>query len=303
MGALTRCIAAAIVAMACIAAPGDGAAAKKRKTAKPARTANEMTFTIMRASDAACEPECPQWIAASGDITPRTPARLRAVLKAAGKAKLPIVITSPGGSVEAALTMGDMIRQRQLTVAVGASLSRGCLADDGACKAKPGPSTVYGGVISGQSAYCNSACTLVLAAGSQRLASERDTVGVHQIVSTPRYERVYWRETYRIIKGKKKVLSHKITGRKVIIGKATTKLGKGYRSKLSAYVKRMGVGQAYLDLYESAGPAAIHNMSAAERRATNIVTMPVTAQGLAAPALCAGSAPALHCVARQRKAG
>jgi hypothetical protein len=303
VGAWTRLFVAAIALMACFMVAGDAGAAKKQKKAKPAVPKNEMTFTIMRASEAACEPECPQWIAASGDITPRTPGRLRTALKATGKAKLPIVISSPGGSVEAALAMGAMIRERKLTVAVGTSLSRGCAVDDDACKAKPGQSTVYNGVISGVTAYCNSACTLVLASGSLRIASDWDTIGVHQILTTPRYERVYYRETYRIINGKKKVLSHKVTGRKIITGKATTKLDKGFRRKLSAYVKRMGVGQAYLDLYESAAPADIHNMTSAERRATKIVTMPMSAQGLTAPTMCKGSVHAPHCVARKPKAG
>lgn len=299
-------IIAVFAVIGCMAATGDADAARKQKKAKPATAAKpgtEMVFTIMRATDAACEPECPQWIAASGDITLRTPGKLRSALKAMGKARLPIVITSAGGSVEAALAMGAMIRERKLIVAVGASYSTGCLAGDDACKAKPGPGTVYSGVVSNHSTFCNSACTLVLASGSQRLASRWDVIGVHQIVFTPSYERIYYRETYRMIKGRKKILSHKITGRKVTTGKATTKLDKAYGAKLSAYVRRMGVSQAYLDLYQSAPPTTVHNMTVAERLASRIVTTPDSAQGLARPAMCQGSVHARHCVVRKPKAG
>nr|WP_316655300.1 hypothetical protein [uncultured Gellertiella sp.] len=48
------------------------------------------------------------------------------MLKSIGKENLPIVISSPGGVVEAVIELGRMIRKRQMSVGVGRSYADSC---------------------------------------------------------------------------------------------------------------------------------------------------------------------------------
>ena len=78
-----------------------------------------MAFVVVRSGEPGCEPTCPEWISAEGGIAANTPAQLKKLLKTLGGRKLPIVVSSPGGDVDAALALGRMIRQYKLDVAVG----------------------------------------------------------------------------------------------------------------------------------------------------------------------------------------
>ncbi len=68
-----------------------------------------MRIAIVRNANSTCEPLCPEWISLSGMIMPETPSKLRKVLKQLGARRLPIVIDSNGGAVDAAMEMGRMI--------------------------------------------------------------------------------------------------------------------------------------------------------------------------------------------------
>ncbi|MBB3949157.1 hypothetical protein [Aureimonas jatrophae] len=91
-------------------------------------------------------------LAAVGRIDPGTAERLRAALKGAGgEGVTRLVLHSPGGSVEDALAMARLLRERGLETRVPA---------DG---------------------YCASACPLVFAGGTARAAGEGAWIGVHQV--------------------------------------------------------------------------------------------------------------------------
>ncbi|TIM19564.1 MAG: hypothetical protein E5Y61_34240, partial [Mesorhizobium sp.] len=62
---------------------------------------SEMRFIIARSSAVGCKPNCPEWISAEGAIAAGTPALLKRVLKKLGTRKLPIIVNSPGGDVDA----------------------------------------------------------------------------------------------------------------------------------------------------------------------------------------------------------
>ncbi|TIU85827.1 MAG: hypothetical protein E5W03_09965, partial [Mesorhizobium sp.] len=78
-----------------------------------------MQFAFVRSNAPGCEPTCPEWISAEGAIQADTPALFRRVLKILNGRKLPIVVNSPGGDVNAALTLGRLIRKNKLDIAVG----------------------------------------------------------------------------------------------------------------------------------------------------------------------------------------
>ena len=73
-----------------------------------------------------------------------------------------ILLSSPGGDVGQALVMGEAIRARGLTTAVGTA--------DASGEVRP--------------AYCASACVLVFAGGKTRYGIEGSALGVHRFVTT-----------------------------------------------------------------------------------------------------------------------
>jgi hypothetical protein len=231
----------------------DGAAfaaqPKKAKAAAAPQPIYEapMRVVVVRNSFPTCEPDCPQWISAEGEITSGTPAVFRRVFKQIGDKNLPLVIRSPGGSINAAIEIGNMVRKRKMTVAVGFTLYRGCRPDEKDCKLPKEAKGVYTGSIAEYNAFCNSACPMILAAGTTRLASSVAYVGLHQPKTEWSREWLRWRDTYRIVNGKKKILKRTIISRKIVKGKTTYGLDNGLRKKMGNYYKSMGIDLAILD--------------------------------------------------------
>jgi len=152
-----------------VQAPGQDAAADTSATLPKTRP---MDFLLMYNGN--CQQECTQWISAEGDITPDTPARLEAILKTLGGRKLPVVLQSNGGDMDAAFAMGRMIRAAGLETSIGRTQLPNCPKLDPRCKAsiaKSGPTE--GEVFVGR-AYCLSACTLVLISGTPRIVGYSD---------------------------------------------------------------------------------------------------------------------------------
>lgn len=87
----------------------------------------------------------------SGTITPGAAASFAQEVERRGDYVQIIALNSPGGSVEDALTIGRLIREKGFATAVG----------DGA--------------------LCASSCPLILAGGTERTISQTASVGVHQI--------------------------------------------------------------------------------------------------------------------------
>lgn len=139
-----------------------------------------MTMRIVRQADSACEPSCPEWISLQGRIAPNQQADFSKLLDRLGKKKLPVLIDSQGGNVEAGLAIGRMIRERELDVVVGYTWFGPSCDEDVACKSRLKGDRVLG-TASNIAASCASACVYILAAGSHRIVGALSRVGVHQI--------------------------------------------------------------------------------------------------------------------------
>ena len=127
-------------------------------------------------SDPGCQPDCPEWISAEGAIAPGSAAAFAKVLADLNGRRLPVLISSRGGSVRDALTMGAMIRARGLAVAVARTLFANCPERARACP-DPRGQAIAGGTV------CASACPLILAGGVVRLVGPAPLVGVHEITT------------------------------------------------------------------------------------------------------------------------
>ncbi|WP_352905010.1 hypothetical protein [Mesorhizobium sp. M0700] len=226
-------------------AMGHAAFAADAKKSTPEKSAPDfgptMRFVVVRSSAPGCEPTCPEWISAEGSIEAGTPALFKRALKALGGRKLPIVVDSPGGNVEAALTLGRLIRKNKLDIAVGKTGFVGCLPDMKNCKENDGKGARYFGDAYANGAICNSACPLMFSGGIRRVVGEWAFLGVHQITTTYIRTKLLYRTTYRMVKGKKKILSTRIVSRRDAGSYKTYEMNKPLERRLSAYLKEMGI--------------------------------------------------------------
>jgi hypothetical protein len=134
-----------------------------------------MTSSLIGAADLEGPGRSRPALAISGKIGAATASWLRDRLDeahlVAGDA---VLVSSPGGDLNQAMIMGEVIRSRGLATAVGVA--------DGSGRITP--------------SYCASACVLVYAGGKPRIGIEGSMLGVHRFV-TPTPERDPVAETQR----------------------------------------------------------------------------------------------------------
>ncbi|WP_415927089.1 hypothetical protein [Mesorhizobium argentiipisi] len=231
-----------------------------------------MRFVVVRSSAPGCEPNCPEWISAEGTIEAGTPALLKRLLKTLGGRQLPIVVNSPGGNVDAALQLGRMLRKNKLDIAVGITEFSGCSPGAKNCRDNDGKDQPYSGVAYDSGAMCNSACPLMFAGGIRRVVGEWAYLGVHQITTTYQREKLLYRTTYRIVNGKKKIVSTRVVSRKNAGSYKTYEMSKAVEKRLSAYLKEMGVEQGVLSVMKATPASDIRQIEPEDMVEMKLVT-------------------------------
>ncbi len=257
-----------------------------------------MRVVIVRDSAPDCEPLCPQWISAEGEIVAGTPALFKRALKNAGKAKLPVVIQSGGGNVRAALEIGRLIRKAGLDVGVGWTSFRDiCKPGSANCKLPPENGSLYRGIPFHGGAYCSSACPLVLAGGINRLAGPGTYIGEHQVLTSwVQGDSITYREKFYMVQGKKKIISRTVVSRKKGKSFTTNGLYKGLRKELTVYLNQMGVGLGLFDAMEKAPPTSIYWMPEDELSKLKLVTSSAQLDTVLSRAVCKGKPAPSFCV-------
>src|SRR5271155_5285589 len=104
-------VASAVIALAGFLAAGSAALADLKLPPRP-RGDPPMRIVRVISSDPACEPNCPEWISAEGMILPGTAGAFRKAILDLGGRRLPVLISSHGGSPGAALQVGALISER-----------------------------------------------------------------------------------------------------------------------------------------------------------------------------------------------
>ncbi len=231
-----------------------------------------MRFAVVRSDEKACEPVCAEWISAEGEIEAGTPAALKRLLKELKGRRLPVVIHSPGGNVDAAMRVGRMIREAKLDTAVGKTWFEGCQPEDRKCTVNKGRGARLIGHLYVPSSMCNSACPLMLAGGVRRFAGPDAFLGVHQVTTVWTKQRIMVRTTYRMVKGKKKVVSRKEVSRKNAGSYTTYEMSKGLEKQIAAYLEAMGVDRSVLELAKDTPASTIRQVSQSEAFEAKLVT-------------------------------
>lgn len=272
-----------LVSVACLLAGLASAQAAEPVIDRP------MVFVLVHGGPGYCRDDghCADWIAAEGQIMADSPGKLQKLLKKNAGRSLPIVVRSPGGDVAAAMQMGLIIRRLGLSVAVGGTRADVCEIAEPLCDAARHKDGSVTGEIYSSGAVCLSACPLMLAGGVRRISSPFSLIGVHQITTTYREVRVQYRTEYEMLNGKKKILSQREVGRKMVGKHDTTKLGNKQKAALIAYLTKMGVAPDLFDLMMSANPQSIRLLTQVEALDLKMTTELSSADQLALVGACA----------------
>ncbi len=140
-----------------------------------ARDMRPMTFTLgrfLQSSD--CGPRCADFIIARGEIVGLEYLRLLVAHVRAGSRSLPVILHSPGGNLDTARAMGDILAKTGMKVVIARAVEVPC-ADGKRClhdEVKPYRLTARG-------AGCASACALAIAGAPVRIVPDGAGVGVH----------------------------------------------------------------------------------------------------------------------------
>jgi hypothetical protein len=248
------------------------AKAPPRKPAVPSEP--PMRFSIVKSVEANCEPNCREWIAAEGKIDANSVARFRSALKQLGARKLPVVIHSSGGDMDASFAIGRLLRKSGLDVAVGRTVVVPCAASDSTCH-KIKAATGTRGLPDETFAVCASACAFVLAAGSRRFVGPKAFVGVHQVRVMQTYNKVL--RTYRVTvrpsasgrpRVEKKLVATKIISQKIVPQKTSPSI----YLRIEQYFSEMGVTRQIMPMLQETPHAAVRWLTHDELRVTGMAT-------------------------------
>jgi hypothetical protein len=258
-----------------------------------------MKLSVVRSNQPGCEPDCPQWIMAEGEVVATTPALFRKLIRRLGKNRLPVLISSPGGNIPAAIEVGRMLRKAGYDVGVGMTYFSGCGPFTADCKLPKEQKGVYLGRGASFLSFCNSACPLILAGGVGRYAPKEAYVGVHVIKTNWRKQVITYRETYRIVNGKKKVVSRKEVGRKTVKTYDTEGIDKSMRKTLTKYLTEMGVSTDLIADMEKSRFDSLYALTPERRRELKLATTAESPAKLLDSGICAAAVKAYYCVAAQ----
>ena len=264
-GARERLVAAVLFALAALLWVGAAALADARvpprlpglKIMPRPRVEPPMRILRVTSSDPACQPNCPEWISAEGRIMPGAGAAFAKAVADLNGRRLPILISSPGGSLPDAVAMGKLIREKRLAVAVARTLIENCAERAPACPSAKGRAMTGG-------ARCASACSLVLAGGVERLVGPMPLVGVHQIT-------LAMKETEGAVHLKR-------------IKKVYEPIGAD--EEVEGYLRSMGIGDPVMTLLRKTPASSIRWLSLAELQSSHLATLALDAE---APIVTSGA--------------
>ena len=261
---------------------GCPAIAPAKSSAPPDIFQQPMTVTLMSDANSGCEPDCPRWIAMQGKIGPESPGRLRKVLNAVKGQHVPVLVHSPGGSVEAGLAMGRMIRAAGLDVAVAKTLTVSPCPSEGPC-AKALRDLPARGHALDYRAYCFSSCVFVLAGGIERYVDDHAYAGVHQVTVTRTQPTIH--RVYRVVRQRigRKIVEVSRTLIKETTTRKTWKLKKAPKSvndTIEAYFKEMGMRPSLVALLLATPADSMHYLNWIELRGTELATKTIGAAAL-----------------------
>lgn len=265
-----------------------------------------MQVTLVRLSTQACEPHCPQWIAAEGRIGPETPAKFKKVLAKIGSRKLPVVIHSSGGSVDPALAIGRLIRAKGLEVVVGVTELNACDSSDAACR-KETAGGIVRAVLPSTMSWCASSCAFLLAGGTERHVGRQALVGVHQITTMAtkvQIVRRLERQTQTVLGIPVSSKTRVVSEQRIPLGTFATPTKNSTYDSVQRYFVELGIRDPIMTLVKSTPGNQVRWLKKTELFDTRLSTTSLTAADIIyrdVPSTSVGisKAPAAHAIDRR----
>jgi hypothetical protein len=171
---------ALVAALVCLCGP---ALAVTHTRPAPAVAAKApITFTIVKGAPDACGYGCDRWIAVDGQIDADAAARFRKFLSRQRDRSLPFYFNSPGGNLDQAVAMGNMLHDKPAMARVARSVVTECgfeAQDSEVCvKLKQSGRELHGDLVT-RNAICLSACPYVILGAAAREIAPDVALGVH----------------------------------------------------------------------------------------------------------------------------
>ncbi|MEP6566554.1 MAG: hypothetical protein ABJB10_15575 [Mesorhizobium sp.] len=135
----------------------------------------------------------------------------------------------------------------------------------------------------------------MLAGGVQRLVGPLAYLGVHQITTTIVKMNVQYEVRYRIVKGKKRVISKKVVSRRNAGSYKTYEMSKAVEKRLAAYLKEMGVGQGVLQTMKETPASDIQQLEPENMLRMQLVTSLDSLDLLTAATICNANPLPVNC--------
>lgn len=218
----------------------------------PARAQHEaMSFTLGRLEGApACGAACAQFVVARGQITHGTAFNYFYIRKLSGDRNLPVILESPGGNVMTATFLAGKWREMGLTVIIAHAEATCRWGGNGrACDPKDLAGKVQTFRLA-KGAECASACPMLYAGATTRLAMPDAKFGVHSPAIDPN-------STFG------KLASS--------MGETDNRHSERYRSELPDHFEQMGVSPALGRRYLETPNDKMDWLSVAEARQFGLV--------------------------------
>ncbi len=229
-----------------------------------------MQVNVVRLAEPGCDPDCPEWISAIGRIDATTPGKFRKVLTKLGNRKLPILIDSGGGTVEAGYSVGRMIRAKGLDVVVTKTEFTPCTLVAPECIKLKARGVVLGRPVA-KISKCASSCAFVLAGGVRRYVGPGTFVGLHELRSISYLVQRQYLVERRIQYGVP------VEVRRTLVKEQTTAktegpTGEKVYDRVKSYFVEMGISEAVMPLLRSAPHTSIRLLKVPELQAIGLAT-------------------------------
>jgi hypothetical protein len=141
-----------------------------------------ITFYVVKGAPDACGHGCDRWIAVDGQIDANAAARFRKFLSRQRDRTLPFYFSSPGGNLDQAVAMGNMLHEKPALARVARTMVSECgfEAQDGevCVKLKESGRELHGAFFT-RNAICASACPYVMLGATAREIAPDVALGVH----------------------------------------------------------------------------------------------------------------------------
>ena len=151
----------AAIILICALSCGAVSASPRQRSQPPKPREEPMSFYVVKGAADACGRGCDSWIEAEGKVESDTAARLKTFLDRVRDRNLPIYFASPGGNLDQAIVMGNMLHGKSVVARVGRTTVRECgfeAQDSDVCvKLKQSGRELHGELFT-NGAICASAC-------------------------------------------------------------------------------------------------------------------------------------------------